>query len=97
MRGHKFLIVLGELLDIEDNHMPELADPGVNGSGDEPYARVITCAHERFGDNVVELEGTDYYGEEISLNVVRDIKGRLWYYTHALSKLDIIRMFEQEG
>ena len=87
---HKFLILTDGCSYLEGEFTKELSEQ-INWSGDEPSMYVIECHHPVFNDNVVDI--ADYTGR-CHYSFVRDVKGDLHYYLNALSKQNIINMFE---
>lgn len=95
MRGHKFLIIVGDsyaMKDVVYMHSAEVVEQLV--WNEIEHVEVITCAHEAFADNVIVISNPEDSYECYS--VVRDVNGRLWYFTDWHSKNSIVAAFEQK-
>jgi hypothetical protein len=87
---YKFLILVDDHYYLEGEFTKEISEQ-INWIDNEPTMYTIECHHPVFNDNVVEIP--DYTGR-CHYSFVRDIKGDLHYYVTALSRQDIIKMFE---
>jgi len=92
MRGHKFVIIVGDSYILEDYDLTQEVSDQIEWNED-PYLAVVTLPHENFSDNVVVL--THAADAEDETWVVRDVRGRLWYYMDVMSKMDLILNMEQ--
>ena len=93
MRGHKFIVLLGDALSIMD--MAQFSDSEIDQivHSENACMEVITCPHENFHDNVVIL--VDQNDPENSHSFLRDMRGLLFYFEDHMSKRDCINAFEQ--
>ena len=81
----KFLI----LVEDSDWVSREIDDVSVQTQlvgSDHQYMEIITCHHENFNDNCIEIEGYE---------LVRDVDGRLFYFTDHMTKGELIKRFER--
>lgn len=93
MRGHKFVCLVEANYFHEDEFTADINKQVV--WGDDARLRVLTFPHENFADNLVELRSANSSDPDDVFEYARDIDGRLWYVDSWLSKLDIIKAFEQ--
>lgn len=93
MRGHKFLIIVGDATYVREEYDLEADVRRQIKSSEDPYMTVVSCPHEKFEDNIVRLYAR--HDENQYACFVRDMNGKLWYFEHAMEKLDVIKAFEQ--
>lgn len=94
MGRHKFLVLVGDSYHLEDYDL----DPQLSKQiywNEEYFMHVVTCHHERFEDNIVTfLLKNSYDGVMDEVGLLRDVNGRLWYVDQYMTKMDLIKEFE---
>ena len=109
-RKHKFLVLVEPsdyILDEMEGNVDKNVIDQVHCC-DDYHLSVITCNHEKVEDNLVTVSwttrGTWVSGkfdpdakEEHEATFLRDSDGTLWSTDRILSKMDLVRLMEEEN